>query len=112
VKGVKQVNEAVKYDAGKPRVSLIPPSVILRLADVFGYGAGKYGENNWRLGLEPERLYDAAMRHLLSWMDGESHDESGCPHLAHALWNVAVMLEIETETGRGGDSTISLASPK
>jgi hypothetical protein len=89
------MNEAVKFDAGKPRISLIPPKIIFRLAEIFTYGAEKYGDHNWKKGLDPIRLYDAAMRHLLAWMDGESIDESGCPHLAHALWNVAIMIEME-----------------
>jgi hypothetical protein len=93
------MNDAVKFDAGKLRVSLIPPKTILLLAEVFEYGAGKYGEHNWKKGIDPVRLYDAAMRHLLAWMDGEKLDESGCPHLAHALWNVAVMIEMEGNRG-------------
>jgi len=85
----------VKYDEGKPRVSLIPPRVILRLAEVFEHGAEKYGEGNWKEGLDPVRLYDAGQRHQLAWLDGERTDESGYPHLAHALWNIAVMLELD-----------------
>ena len=92
------MNEAVKFDAGKPQIHLVPPSAILRLAEVFGYGAEKYGEDNWRKGRDPVRLYDAAMRHLLAWMEGERVDESGCSHLAHALWNVAIMIEMEEKS--------------
>jgi hypothetical protein len=88
---------AVKFDTGKPRISLVAPIIIRMLAKVFEYGAEKYGEDNWRLGIEPVRLYDAAMRHLLAWMDGERLDESGLSHLAHALWNVAIMLLTEME---------------
>jgi hypothetical protein len=95
---MNNMNEAVKFDTGKPRISLIPPKIIYQLAEVFTYGAEKYGAHNWKKGLDPIRLYDAAMRHLLAWMDGENTDESGCPHLAHALWNVAIMLEMEDRT--------------
>jgi hypothetical protein len=95
------MNGAVKFDTGKPRISLVAPSLIRMLAKVFEYGADKYGEDNWKLGLDPLRLYDALMRHMLAWRDGERIDESGLPTLAHALWNVAIMLLAEMEETHG-----------
>ena len=50
------------------------------------FGAAKYGQDNWqRVPEARQRYFDAAMRHLLAWWDGERLDaESGLPHLAHA----------------------------
>lgn len=85
----------VKYDADKPRVDLIPPEVILGLAQVLTYGAAKYADNNWRKnnGMRWGRVYAAMQRHLLAWLDGEDVDaESGLPHLHHALTNLAFLV--------------------
>jgi len=86
----------VKYDKDKPRLDLVPPSVVLALADVLAYGAAKYRDNNWRSnhGMRWGRIYAAMMRHLLAWHDGEDIDpESGKPHLHHALCNLAFLIE-------------------
>jgi len=81
--------EGVKHDAGKPRHSLLPMGVLSHVIDVLEFGAKKYGDHNWvHVTMERGRAayYDAAMRHLEAWWQGESEDpESGLPHLAHAI---------------------------
>jgi hypothetical protein len=56
-------------------------------ARVLGYGATKYGRDNWhRAGMEEaiERYSAAAMRHLLAILNGKWHDdETGETHAAH-----------------------------
>jgi hypothetical protein len=49
--------------------------------------AAKYSPDNWQRVPEPrERYFSAAMRHLVAWKEGATHDlESGLPHLAHAV---------------------------
>ena len=37
-----------KYDDQKPPLGLIPPECLEDIAVVFGFGAEKYGVNNWR----------------------------------------------------------------
>lgn len=78
--------EGRKADAGKPRPSLLPWRAIQQIVAVLEFGAAKYGADNWqRLPSARQRYFDAAMRHLLAWWDGERLDtESGLPHLAHA----------------------------
>jgi hypothetical protein len=40
--------------------------------------------------------YNAAIRHLFSWWDGEDVDmESGQPHLAHAVACLLILLDAE-----------------
>ncbi len=74
-----------KFDAGKPRMSLIDPFFLEQLALTLTFGAQKYGTHNWRQGIEMDRLLDAALRHINSFNDGHDLDEeSGHPHLAHA----------------------------
>ena len=78
-------NGALKHDHGKTRMGLLPPEALTAIAEVFTFGAEKYGVDNWRHGMAWSRLYDALLRHLFAWQAGEETDaESGRPHLAHA----------------------------
>jgi hypothetical protein len=83
-------------DDGKPRVDLLPPAALLKTAEVFDYGARKYGGNNYQKGIAFSRLYASALRHLLARAGGEANDkESGLPHFAHAAANVMMLMELE-----------------
>lgn len=76
----------IKHDSGKPQFSLIDPRALFGLAKVLTYGAQKYAPRNWENGMRWSRVFDAAMRHLWAWWQGEQNDpESGLPHLDHAL---------------------------
>jgi predicted HAD superfamily Cof-like phosphohydrolase len=86
-------DEATKHDSGKLRYDLVPVVAFLSDAEVFTYGAGKYGDRNWEKGLDYTRLFAAVMRHLLAWRGGEDIDpESGLHHLKHARANLAMIL--------------------
>jgi hypothetical protein len=86
----------VKHDDGKLRLDLIPPEAIRALGEIFTHGCQKYGDRNWEQGIAPDRLYAACQRHLLAHRLGEATDpESGLPHLAHALCNLAMWLTLE-----------------
>lgn len=81
------MTEGVKYDASKPRWSLIPIGTMEEVVKVLEYGANKYSPDNWKKVPQMEiRYYDAAMRHIDAYWKGEYLDEeSGQPHLAHAV---------------------------
>lgn len=90
-------NEGVKHDSGKPSISLIPAEAIIGEAEVFDFGAKKYGRHNFRLGMDHTRVLDAAFRHLLAIMNGEDIDkESGKPHWAHARCCLAMYAYYQT----------------
>lgn len=92
----------VKHDTAKPRHSLLPHSIDDIIA-VLEYGAAKYGERNWELGMEWSRPWNAAMRHLWAWWRGEECDkESGLPHLAHCACNILFLLSYQ-KNGVGRD---------
>ena len=76
-----------KYDAGKPRWSLLPCGTIAQVVAVLEFGAARYEVDNWmHVPDAGRRYYDAAMRHIDAWLHGEKTDpESGLPHLAHAV---------------------------
>ena len=91
------LNQTVKADAGKPRLTLVPRKIIPAIARVREYGNQKYGDTeNWRT-VEPARYRDAAFRHLLAYLDdpGGVDEESGLPHLWHLACNVAFLIEME-----------------
>lgn len=87
-----------KRDAGKPRPTLVPPSLIWAVAAIRGYGAKKYHDpENWRK-VESQRYRDALYRHWLAYLEGEVNDpESGLPHIWHVACNVAFLIEMEGE---------------
>lgn len=93
-----------KFDEGKPRMGLIATSALWALAKVLTMGASKYGDSNWRLGMDWHRPYDAAQRHLTAWWDGEDKDsESGHSHLWHAFTEIMFLIEYEAK-GIGRDT--------
>ena len=91
----------MKYDDEKPPLQLIPTHALVQAAKVFGFGASKYGENNWRNDISKygwTRHYGSIQRHLTAWNDGEDLDpESGLPHLAHAMTQLMILLQVVKE---------------
>lgn len=90
------VGQFMKFDGSKDRYDLIPPSALEALAKVLTYGARKYKPNNWRECEDIARYQGAAMRHFEAYRRGQYYDEeSGMPHLWHAITNVAFLLELD-----------------
>ena len=87
----------MKYDTNKAPLALIPPQVINQIAEVLGFGAEKYGMNNWRddgHNTEWSRTYSSIQRHLNAFWDGEDLDpESGKTHLAHAATQLVILMQ-------------------
>ena len=92
------MNQEAKQDAGKPRPTLVPVSLIEAVTAVREYGTMKYKDpDNWRQ-VEPQRYKDALYRHWLSYLSGKEKDEeSGLPHLWHLVTNAAFLIELERE---------------
>lgn len=92
---IEVVKEFMKFDGDKLRYDLVPPSAVEAMADILTFGARKYKPNNWKNCEDPERYLAALYRHLEAWRSGELNDpDSGKHHLAHALTNIAFMLEL------------------
>jgi hypothetical protein len=80
----KDAPTGLKYDTGKPPISLVDPEFIEGVASVLAFGANKYAADNWRGGIAYRRLIDAAYRHLGAINRGEDVDtESNLPHIHH-----------------------------
>lgn len=75
------------------RLDLIPRHGLEVLSRVYGYGAAKYADHNWRKGYKWSLSYAAMQRHLIAFWDGEDNDkESGLPHLGHAAFHCFALM--------------------
>lgn len=89
-------DQAIKADAGKPPLHLVPPEIVRDIARVREFGNKKYGESeSWRR-VVPERYIDAAYRHMIAFAENpvSIDEESGMPHLWHLACNVAFLCEM------------------
>ncbi len=91
------MDQTVKTDAGKLRLTLVPRKIIWAIAAIREYGCKKYNDpENWRR-VEIERYRDAAFRHFMAYLDDPSgaDEESGLPHLYHLACNIAFLCELQ-----------------
>jgi hypothetical protein len=97
----------MKFDTDKPQLQLVPAFPLLEISRVFGFGAKKYGQNNWRRDADLygwTRHYCSIQRHLNAWIDGEDLDpESGMPHLAHATTQLMILLQLTKDAPQCDD---------
>lgn len=95
--------EGIKFDQGKNRLDLLPFAALEKVGKIMTLGASKYTEDNWTKGMSWRRLSGAALRHLFSWIRGQSIDsESQESHLAHAACCILFLLTYEIH-GLGTD---------
>lgn len=94
---------AEHFDTGKPRMDLIDWQAMMGLAQVLEFGAKKYEPNNWRRGMEWNRIAGSALRHISSFLAGEDLDrETGLSHIDHAMCCL-MFLSSYVKTGVGTD---------
>lgn len=84
----------------KVALDLVPPASEIYQALAMQNGAVKYGAYNWREKEVKASIYlAAAKRHLNAWQDGEEcAEDSGVPHLGHALACIGIVVDA-LETG-------------
>jgi hypothetical protein len=96
---------AAKDDQGKWQFSLFPLNAVREIAKVLHYGAYEkpradgtkgYGKDNWQ-GVPDARVryFNAAIRHLTSFYEGERYDAEGLHHLACAGCCVLFLLALD-----------------
>ena len=96
-------NQEAKSDGGKPRPSHVPPALIRGTDAVREYGTKTYGSPDNRRKVEPQRYWDALLRHVLAaWDNWKAVDpESGMPHLWHIACNASFLMQyMEDENER------------
>lgn len=92
-----------RYNSGKADFSLIPLMTMEDEAKVWEYGKQKYAAWNWAKGMAWSIPLACALRHIAKWQMGEENDqESGLPHLAHAICNLR-MLTLYSKNFKKGD---------
>jgi hypothetical protein len=77
----------------KVPMSVLPAQVILELGLGLFEGDRKYGRSNYRVaGVRASVYYDATMRHLMGWWDGQDIDpDSGLNHITKAITSLIVL---------------------
>jgi len=77
----------------KAPLSTVSGPVIAELGVAMLEGAAKYGRHNYRaVGVRSSVYYDATMRHLIAWWEGEDIDpDSGMSHITKAIASLAVL---------------------
>lgn len=89
----KNTNPKDSIGIRKAPMSTVPANVLAEIGVAMLEGASKYGRHNYRVaGVRASVYYDAAMRHLMAWWEGEDIDpDSGMSHIAKALASLVVL---------------------
>lgn len=71
----------------------VPCGPLMELGLAMMEGGRKYGSHNYReIGVRASVYYDAVMRHLMSWWEGEDIDpDSGLSHIIKAIASLIVL---------------------
>lgn len=77
----------------KAAMSYVPCPVLMELGVAMMEGGMKYGRHNYRVvGVRASVYYDALMRHMMSWWEGEDTDpDSGVSHVTKAIASLVVI---------------------
>lgn len=86
-------NPKNEFGVSKAALSSIPAPVLFELGLAMQEGAAKYGRHNYRaVPVRGSVYYDAALRHIMSWWEGENEDpDSGLSHITKAIASLAVL---------------------
>ncbi len=76
------------------RFDLIPAGPLWELAELYGAGAKKYSDHNWRKGYEWSKSFAALMRHAWLFWNGQNNDvETGRHHMASVVFHAFALIE-------------------
>ena len=83
----------------KAPLSCVPMNVIAEIGVGMLEGASKYGRHNYRaVGVRSSVYFDATLRHLVAYWEGEDADpDSGAHHLAKALTSLVVWRDAQMQ---------------
>lgn len=89
----KDSNPKDSIGSTKPPLSTISGLVLFEIGSAMLEGACKYRRHNYRIaGVRTSIYYDAAMRHLVRFWEGEDIDpDSGIPHITKAIASLIVL---------------------
>ncbi len=77
----------------KAPLSVVPMPVIVEIGIGMLEGASKYGRHNYRaMGVRSSVYFDATMRHMIAWWEGEDIDaDSNLSHVTKAICSLVVL---------------------
>ncbi len=89
----KDTNPKDAVGTAKVPLSTVPAQVMAEVGLAMMEGALKYGRHNYRAaGVRASVYYDAALRHLMAFWEGQDIDpDSGLSHLVKAMACCAVL---------------------
>ena len=89
----KDTNPKDAVGIAKVPLSVVSAPVLMEIGLGMMEGARKYRRHNYRIaGVRASVYYDAAMRHLMAWYEGEDVDlDSGLSHVTKALACLSVL---------------------
>ena len=86
----------------KVPISVVPAPVLGELALGMLEGALKYGRHNYRaIGVRGSVYYDAAIRHLFAWWEGQDYDQDSQADLHHISKAIASLVVLRDAMLRG-----------
>jgi hypothetical protein len=90
---VKESNPKDAVGTKKVPFSTVPAPVVAEVGLAMLEGALKYGRHNYRaIGVRTSVYYDAALRHLTAFWEGQDVDpDSGLPHIIKAIACLTVL---------------------
>ena len=90
---IKNSNPKDALGIKKTPMSTVSAPVLMEMGLAMLEGDRKYGRHNYRvIGVRSSVYYDAAMRHLMAWWEGEDIDpDSGISHVTKALSCLSVL---------------------
>ena len=91
--GTKPSNPKDIVGGNKVSMSCVPMNVIMEASLGLAEGMCKYGRHNYReVGVRASIYYDALMRHIADWWEGEDIDpDSGLSHVTKAISDLIVL---------------------
>jgi hypothetical protein len=93
----KETNPKDAIGITKAPLSTVSGPVMFELGLAMLEGALKYGRHNYRVvGVRTSVYYDALMRHIISFWEGEDIDpDSGIPHITKAIATLVVLRDAQ-----------------
>ena len=96
---IKPTNPKDAIGIRKAPLSTVPLGVVVEVGVGMLEGAAKYGRHNYRCaGIRESVYFDATMRHLISYWEGEDLDpDSGLSHITKALCSLVVWRDAQMQ---------------
>ena len=96
----KETNPKDAIGIRKAPFSTVPMNVVAELGVAMLEGASKYGRHNFRgVGVRTSVYFDATMRHLVSFWEGEDLDpDSGLSHITKAIASLVVLRDAQLQS--------------